>query len=135
MAATESILDSVKEGLGVPVEDTGFDSELALHINSVLSTLRQLGVGPAAGFMITGNSETWTDFLGDKAVTLVDSKTYMVLRIKLLFDPPPTSFALDAIKEQIQEAAWRLNVTREETDWVNPVPPPVVDPYSDPTLF
>lgn len=135
MAVTDSILDSVKEGLGVSVEDTGFDSELTLHINSVLSTLRQLGVGPGAGFMIVSNTETWTDFLGDKLATLIDAKTYMVLRIKLIFDPPPTSFALDAIKEQIQEAAWRLNVTREETDWVNPVPVTVPDPYSDPTLF
>lgn len=118
---TDSILDSVKEALGVPVDSTDFDSELTMYINSVLSTLNQLGVGPVGGFMITSNEATWADFLGDNP-KLNDAKTYMTFRVKLMFDAPPTSFALDAIKEQIKETEWRLNVTREATDWVNPEP-------------
>ncbi len=135
MAVTESILDSVKEALGISADDTAFDSELVLYINAQLSTLRQLGVGPDAGFMIVGNAETWTDFLGDKELKMNDAKTFTIFRVKLAFDPPPTSYAMDALKEQVQEATWRLNVTREETDWVNPDPAPVPDPYADPTLF
>jgi len=135
MAVTESILDSVKEALGLAADETAFDSELVLYINSQLSTLRQLGVGPEAGFMIVGNTETWTDFLGDREPKMNDAKTFVIFRVKLIFDPPPTSYAMDAIKEQIQEAGWRLNVTREEMDWVNPEPVPVPDPYEDPTLF
>lgn len=120
---TDSVLDSVKETLGVPVDQMAFDAELMIYINSVLSTLRQLGVGPADGFMITGNSETWNAFLGDPVpAKFNDVKTYISFRVKLMFDIPATSFAIDAIKQQIQELEWRLNVTREETDWVDPNP-------------
>lgn len=128
---TDSILDSVKEALGVPVDQPAFDSELVMHINSVLSTLRQLGVGPVAGFMIVDNTSTWSELLGD-STKMNDSKTYLFLRVKMLFDPPATSFVLDAMKEQIRESEWRLNVTHEETGWVDPNPAPVV---TDPTLF
>jgi hypothetical protein len=85
--------------------------------------------------MIADNSATWEDFLGDKIKKMNDAHTFMAFRVKLLYDPPPTSFVIDAMKEQIQEASWRLNVSREETDWVDPDPVVVVDPYSDPTLF
>lgn len=129
---TDSILDSVKTMLGVPVESTDADSELMLHINSVLSNLNQLGVGPLEGFMITDSNAVWADLLSGN-MKMNDAKTYVFLRVKMLFDPPTTSFALDAMKEQVQEAAWRLNVTREQTDWVNPNPPVVL--VEDPTLF
>lgn len=127
---TESILDSVKETLGVPVDSTGFDSELMIYINSVFSTLNQLGVGPADGFRIESKNNEWGEFLTNN-LKMNDVKTYVSLRVKLLFDPPATSFALDAIKEQIQEHAWRLNVTREETDWT--APPEPIDPLVDTT--
>ena len=128
---TDSILDSVKQALGVPVDSTDFDPELMMYINSVLSTLNQLGVGPVEGFRITDNTATWVDFLGDNP-KLNEAQTYTSFRVKLMFDPPPTSFALDAMKEQIQEASWRLNATREETEWVDPTP--VADP-DQPYLF
>lgn len=125
---TDSILDSMKEALGVPVAQTAFDAELTLHINTVLSTLRQLGVGPASGFAITGKDEVWADFIDPTAMPKFnDVKTYVLLRVKLIFDPPATSFVIDAYKEQVQEIAWRLNVSREETDWVDPFAP-VPDP-------
>ena len=119
---TESILDSVKQALGVPVESTDFDSELTMYINSVLSTLNQLGVGPNEGFSISGKEETWSELLGENSKKLNDAKTYLTFKVKLMFDQPPTSFALAAIQEQIKETEWRLNVTRESTDWVNPEP-------------
>lgn len=130
---TESILDSIKETLGVPVDSTSFDNELMLHINSVFSTLTQLGVGPKDGFRIEDKTKVWGDFIPN-SLKMNDAKTYMSLRVKLLFDPPATSFVLAAIQEQIQETAWRLNVTREETDWVNPDPVdpvPSDDPFAD----
>lgn len=109
----DSILDSVKSGLGVPVADTSFDSELMLHINSVFSTLNQLGVGPVEGFSISDNALPWTDFLGsEKRLNAV--KSYMVLRVKMLFDPPTTSFALDAFKERIKEEEWRITNAQED---------------------
>lgn len=128
----ESILDSVKKVLGVSVDDTDFDGELMIYINSVLSNLTQLGVGPTEGFAITGRDEKWDVFLPEP-LKMNNAITYVSFSAKLMFDPPPTSFAIDAMKEQIKEAGWRLNVTREETDWVDPDPQPVPEP--DPMLF
>lgn len=129
---TDSILDSVKEALGVPVDQPAFDSELILHINSVFSTLTQLGVGPVEGFVINDKTATWDDFIPNN-LKMNDVKTFVFLRVKLIFDPPSTSFVIAAIQEQIKETAWRLNVTREETGWVDPDPDPIViDP--DPEL-
>jgi hypothetical protein len=130
---TESILDSVKETLGVPVDSTSFDQELILYINAALSDLNQLGVGPKDGFAITDKTAIWGDFLTN-TLKMNDARTYAALRVKLLFDPPSTSFVIAAIQEQLKESAWRLNAKREETDWVNPDPvDPVLsdDPFAD----
>lgn len=117
----ESILDSVKQALGVPVAQEAFDSELVMHINSVLADLTQIGVGPAAGFLVMNNADTWDEFIADD-FRYNSVKSYTFLRVKTLFDPPPTSFVLDAMKEQIREFEWRLNAAREETNWVDPNP-------------
>lgn len=125
----EKILDSVKVALGVPVTETGYDAELILFTNAALSTLNQLGVGPADGFAISTKDEIWEDLLaGPNILKLNDAKTFVAFTVKLAWDPPPTSFAIAAIQEQIKEASWRINVTREHTDWVDPDPVPVPDP-------
>lgn len=115
----DSVLDSVKKNLGIADDYTVFDEDLILHINSVFSTLNQIGVGPAEGFQIEDAAAVWFDFLGDDP-RLNHIKTYMFLRVKFLFDPPTTSFHLNAIREQYQELEWRLSVQREETAWVPP---------------
>lgn len=113
---TNNILASVKKNLGLPEDYTAFDADVIMHINSVFNILHQLGVGPDQGFQITGNAELWTAFTEDNVMlNLVKSYTY--LRVRLLFDPPATSFHLEAIKEQIREFEWRINVKREETEW------------------
>lgn len=107
-----NILQSVKSVLGgglVSYADGAFDFQLMLHINSVFVILNQLGVGPSSIFVADQNS-TWNDFLVDSSVDLNLVKSYMYLRVRLLFDPPSSSFVLDAIKEQIKEFEWRLNV-------------------------
>lgn len=104
----ESVLQSVKKALGVPYEDDGFDQELIMYINSALMILTQLGVGPDGGVVITNVEDTWASVIeGSTELEMV--KTYVALRVKLLFDPPSTSFVLEAIKEQIAEFEWRLN--------------------------
>lgn len=116
----QSILKSVKKTLGLTPSDDSFDEDVILHINSVFSILEQLGIGSDDGFMIEDDESTWDDFLGgDKRLSSV--KTYVHLRVRLLFDPPGTSFALDAMKEQIQEIGWRLNVQREGEEWTDPL--------------
>ncbi len=113
---SESILISTKKILGLEADYTPFDLDVITHINSVFSTLEQLGIGPEDGFMIEGDEPTWADFLGDdKRLNAV--KTYVYLRVRLLFDPPGSSYLITALQEQARELEWRLNVTREGASW------------------
>ena len=102
----ESILNSVKLALGVPEDYDAFDNQLILYINSALAATVQTGVG-TDGFMISNASAVWSDFLGDKMAALSYTKSLVILRVKLLFDPPQSSGAVNAINEQIREFEWR----------------------------
>lgn len=119
---TDSILDSTKQAIGLTSDYDVFDADIIMYINGVFGTLNQLGIGPDDGFEIKGSDDAWDTFFeslpNNKAYNLV--KTYMTLRVRLLFDPPPTSFAQDALKEQIKEHEWRLSTLRESTAWVDP---------------
>ena len=116
--ATQSILNSVKKLIGVSESDPSFDVDIVLHINSVFSTLFQLGVGPDEGFQIEDDSATWDDFVTDNRLNFI--KTYVYLKVRLLFDPPQTSFVIDSLKVQIAELEWRINVQREGEAWTDP---------------
>lgn len=117
-----SILTSTKKLLGLDESYTAFDTDVIVHINTVFSILADLGIGPSQGFSISDASTTWGEFLGTNPL-LNSVKTYVFLRVKMLFDPPSTSFVRDAMNEQIRELEWRLNVQRESVAWVdsNPV--------------
>jgi len=105
----ESILTSIKKMLGITEEYEHFDSDLIMHINSVFMILNQLGVGPANGFVIKGKEEAWSEFVSeDGQLELV--KSYMHLKVKLLFDPPLSSAVMEAMNRMIGEFEWRLNV-------------------------
>lgn len=117
---SDSILNSTKKNLGLAEGYTEFDPDVIMHINTVFSILNQLGVGPEDGFMIDDETDTWEDFLGDDP-NLNVVKTYVYLRVRHLFDPPGTSYHLNAAKEQYQELEWRLNTYREGKSWVEPV--------------
>lgn len=110
---TDSILTSVKKMLGIAEEYEHFDADLLMHINSVFSILHQLGVGPADGFMIEDKSSIWSDFISDESKYML-AKSYMFLKVKLLFDPPLSSAVLECYKTQISEYEWRLNITAED---------------------
>lgn len=112
MNVNDSILASVKKLLGIPEEYDSFDPDLIIHINSVFSILMQLGVGPQKGFIIEDKAAVWSSFLSDE-VTLVLVKSYMYLKVKLMFDPPLSSAVMEAYKTQISEYEWRLNVAAE----------------------
>lgn len=108
----DSILVSIKKLLGLTEEDTSFDTDLIIHINSVFFMLNQLGVGSERVFSITDSSTEWTDFTRDVSeYSLI--KSYMFLKVKLMFDPPNSSSVLDCYKAQITEYEWRINVMRE----------------------
>lgn len=111
-----SILKSIKKILGLPPSHTEFDIDVVMHINSVFSTLTELGIGPIEGFSIDGEAEVWDDYLADDA-RLNNVRTYVYLRVRMLFDPPTTGYHVEAVKEQIKELEWRLNVIREGDEW------------------
>lgn len=108
-AVTESILDSTKAALGIVPTYDAFDNQLIMYINTAFSTLHQLGVGPDEGFFIEDNTATWTDFLnGKRLLNMVI--TYVHMSVRLMFDPPANSFVTTAMKEQMKELEWRINV-------------------------
>lgn len=108
----ESIFKSVKKTLGVAAEDTAFDVDIMLCINSVLSTLTQLGVGPSEGFAIEDDSAEWDDITdGDPRLSAV--KTYVFMKTKLIFDPPQNGFLVTSMEKMLTESEWRLNVTAD----------------------
>lgn len=108
----ESILTSVKKMLGITEEYEHFDSDIIMHINSVFMILNQLGVGPSKGFSITDKFAIWEDFLQGEE-NLESVKTYMYMKVKLLFDPPMSSAVMESMKQMISELEWRLNVQAE----------------------
>lgn len=105
----DSILTSIKKMLGIEEIYEHFDVDLIIHINSVLSVLSELGLGNTA-FKIEDKSTTWNDFLQDDTNLLECVKSYIFLKVKLLFDPPLSSAVIDAINRQISELEWRINV-------------------------
>lgn len=106
----DSILTSVKKLLGVGEEYTHFDDDIIMHINSVIFILTQIGIGPDEGFAITSKDQTWDDFLQGR-INIESVKSYVYLKVRLLFDPPSNSFLVEAIERQISEYEWRLNIT------------------------
>ena len=108
----DSILTSIKKLLGIDEEYTQFDNDIIMHINTVFLNLTQLGVGPEEGFLIEDDAATWDDFIGDSN-QLQAVKTYVYLKVKLLFDPPLSSSVIESINRIISELEWRLNVAVE----------------------
>lgn len=118
-----SILNDIKKCLGIPIEDSelgtesynAFDLDLLLFINATFNRIKQLGVGPTDNFSISSSDETWGDFFNDeKVVEMV--RAYMLLSVKMQFDPPTSSIASDAYKNMIDKYEWCMNVDIE-TDW------------------
>ena len=117
---TDSIFESVKKVLGLLGDDSSFDEDILLHINSVVSTLRQLGLSIPADFYVRDDVQTWQDPLGEfRDLDLV--KSYMAMKVRLMFDPPSSSFGLKSMEEMAKEYEWRINVLTDQ-------------PYSDPVL-
>ena len=109
---TNSILQSTKKKLGIEPEDTNFDSEIIMHINMALGICKQLGIGPQDHpFRITGKDETWDEFVSNDTIDAV--RDYVFVKVKIIFDPPTSSFVLESYKELAKEFEWRGNVDAE----------------------
>lgn len=108
----DSILNSVKDGIGVEESETAFDPQIIMHINSMFTTLYQLGIGPGTPFKISDASATWDQFITRDDIELV--KSYLKIKVGLLFDPPATATMYNALVEQAKELEWRLTVVSDE---------------------
>lgn len=107
---TQSILKTIKKMLGIDENHKAFDLDVIVDINATFLTLNELGIGPEYPYAITGESETWSDFLGDQEKYLAGVQTYVYMRVRLMFDPPSNSFLVDSMQKQIQEFEWRFTV-------------------------
>jgi hypothetical protein len=117
-----SILRSTKKVLGIEPDDNSFDVDIIIFINSALSTIKTLGLGQVH---VIDDSAEWEDIVPDEALLgLIRAIVY--LRTRMLFDPPITSYTQQAMNHQIEELEWRLNVSREDTEWIDPNSPPIV---------
>lgn len=106
----ESILTSIKKLLGIEEDYEQFDPDIIMHINTVFALLKRMGVGPSKGFSIQDADAAWADFMGEDPNSILESvKTYIYLKVKLIFDPPNGSAVMEAIKENIKELEWSLN--------------------------
>lgn len=112
----ESILTSIKKLLGITEECTDFDTDIIIFINTVFPILQQLGVGPEEGFKIEDSSAKWSDYLGDFDKRLGTVKTYIYLKVKMVFDPPLSSSVIESYNRTLSELEWRINVMADPID-------------------
>ena len=111
----ESILDSIKKLLGIAKEDRTFDVDILIHINSVIMILRQMGVGPAEGFVLDDSSEAWIDYLGEEGMAQFSAaKSYIFLKVRQLFDPATNGAVTESTNNLIKELEYRLYA---ESEW------------------
>ena len=120
---TDSIFSSVKKVVGLLGDDGSFDEDILLHINSVVSTLRQLGLSIPADFYVRDDVQTWQNLLGEyRDLDLV--KSYMTMKVRIMFDPPASSFGLKSMEEMVKEHEWRINVLTDQPYSVPVLPSP-----------
>ena len=110
----ESILTSVKKLLGITENYDYFDQDIIMHINAAFMVLTQLGIGPSEGFLITDDTDTWSDFIDD-STNLGSIQSYVYMKVKLMFDPPQNSFTVDSMTKLVNELEWRLNVAADNS--------------------
>lgn len=108
MEDTNSILNSIKKMLGVDIDCHAFDDELVMYINSVFPTLFQIGYDTARDFMIDGEDQTWEDLILEDLGIINLIKTYVYAKVRMLFDPPTSSFVLESLNNQTKEMEWRI---------------------------
>jgi hypothetical protein len=118
----DSILDSIKKVLGFDPDFTDFDLDVILHINTFFGDLQQNGAGPVEGFVITDNTQLWSDFT-DSMLLLARVKTWMYLKVKQVFDPPALSFVIESQNAVANELLWRIGITAEQIN-------PPTDPFT-----
>ena len=112
---TDSILNTIKQMIGgAAAHDTVFDVDIITHINTAFMTLAQIGIGPSTGFRIKDDLYVWSDVIADER-NLESVKSYIYIKVKLLFDPPASASIAETLKQQASEIEWRLSVEAESS--------------------
>lgn len=114
-----SILVSIKKLLGLDIAYNVFDEDIMLFINSTILSLRQIGVEIPPGFTVKSDIENWEDMIGDTK-RLEAVKSYIFIKVKLMFDPPTSSFVIKAYEDQLKELEWRINAEVDKAYQNNP---------------
>ena len=109
----ESILDTIKQLLGIPIEDENFDPDIKVYINTVTPNLAQMGIGPKNGFIVTSKTQLWSEYIDSTLINLEGVKQYIYLKVKLIFDPPTNSSTIQAINDSLKELEWRMQLAVE----------------------
>ena len=109
----ESILDTIKQLLGIPIVDDSCDTDVKVDINAAIFTLSQIVVGPANGSIVASNTQMWNDYIGSSLINLEGVKNYIYLKTKLVFDPPTNSTTIQAINDNLKELEWRMQLAVE----------------------
>ena len=107
---SDSVLTTVKKCLGIGYDYTAFDTDIILHINAALATLQQLG---CPDFSISSGKDTWADYGITNETVLNAVKQFVMLKTRVIFDPPSSSFTLDGLNNQIKELEWRITAAME----------------------
>lgn len=116
----DSILTSIKKLLGISEDYEHFDVDIITHINSALMVLNQLGVGPEEGFSVQDKTKTWTDFLGNDTALIEGVRSYVYMKVRMMFDPPSSTAAIESMTRLASEFEWRLNVAGEKRGSILP---------------
>lgn len=109
----DSIMNTIKKLLGIDIDDTSFDTDVIININSAIFGLSQMGIGPNNTFIVTSADQTWSDYIGSSLVNLESIKSYIYLKTKIIFDPPTSSTVVDAFNRSMQELEWRMMLAVE----------------------
>lgn len=121
-ANPESILDSIKKVLGLDPDFTDFDLDVTMHINTFFGTLQMMGAGPVEGFLISDNTKLWSDF-SDNLMMRANIQSWMSIKVRVIFDPPATSFVLDSQNALASDLEWRISILAEQIS-------PPTDPFT-----
>lgn len=103
----DSILATIKKLLGIPSDVKDFDNDIIIFINTNFARVNQMGIGPLKAFKITGDTEKWSDF--DTRLDMEDFKTYMFIKVKMLFDPPANTQLTESYNNTATELEYRLH--------------------------
>ena len=113
-----SILDDIKGMIGILADDINFDTDIIIYINNSFDILSQLGVSCVEQFRIVDKNDKWGDIEGLEPHQVDSLKTYIYIKVKLMFDPPLNSSILQSYKETMREMEWRLNIAHDENEEV-----------------